>query len=311
MALLIATGQPDWMSDGALARDLRASDQGIDIRTPAQMGNPDDIRMIAVSRMQGDLLGYLGNLELVQKLGAGVETILDHPDLPAHIRVTRLKPDAPAREIAEYILTYVLGRQRHVDQHRRDQAQRIWAPRAPAETPQTTVGILGLGHIGGRTAAMFRDLGFAVLGWSRSAKAIPGVTCLHGEDGLTRLLQQADHVAAILPSTAQTRDLFDAAMFSQMKPGATFLNVGRGDLVVESDLIAALDHDRPGHAVLDVLRTEPLPQASPLWDHPKVTLTPHVSGWHLGDALADVTENYRRLCSGAPLLHEVDRSQGY
>ncbi|MEY8840145.1 NAD(P)-dependent oxidoreductase, partial [Cribrihabitans sp. XS_ASV171] len=111
--------------------------------------------------------------------------------------------------------------------------------------------------------------------------------------------------------TPATRDLFDERMLARMKPGATLLNAGRGDLIDEEALIAALFAGRPGHAVLDVTRTEPLPQDSRLWTHPGVTITPHVSGWHLGDAMADVAENYRRLTEGAPLLHEVDRRRGY
>ena len=96
-----------------------------------------------------------------------------------------------------------------------------------------------------------------------------------------------------------------------MKHGSQLLNAGRGDLIDEATLIEALDKGTPGHAVLDVTSVEPLPQDSPLWAHPGVTITPHVSGWHLGDALSDVAENFRRLSVGAPLLHEVDRAQGY
>ena len=96
-----------------------------------------------------------------------------------------------------------------------------------------------------------------------------------------------------------------------MRPGAVLINAGRGDLIVEDALIGALQEGTPGHAVLDVVPVEPLPASHPFWANPQITVTPHVSGWHLGDALKDVAENYRRLMSGAPLLHEVDRSRGY
>ena len=311
MSLLIATGTTGWLSDDALARDLRRMAPEMDIRTAATLGDPQDIKMIAVSRLQNDLIRQLANLELVQKLGAGVETLVAHPDLPRHVRIARLKPDAPAREIAEFFLAYVLRVQRNMDQHDRDQENATWRPIEPRETPDTTIGVLGLGHIGRRTACLFRDLGFQVLGWSRSPKAIEGVRCLTGDAGLNELLSVSDYVAAILPSTPQTRDLFDAAMFDRMKDGAVFLNAGRGDLVVETDLVAALEKGRPASAVLDVVRSEPLPPGDPLWRHPKVIITPHVSGWHLGDALKDVVENYRRLTSGDPLLHAVDRQKGY
>jgi glyoxylate/hydroxypyruvate reductase A len=105
--------------------------------------------------------------------------------------------------------------------------------------------------------------------------------------------------------------LIGEATLAAMKPGSTLINAGRGDLVDEAALCAALDAGPIGHAVLDVVSEEPLPASSPLWQHPGVTITPHVSGWHLGDAMKDVAQNYQRLQRGEALLHEVDRSKGY
>jgi glyoxylate/hydroxypyruvate reductase A len=96
-----------------------------------------------------------------------------------------------------------------------------------------------------------------------------------------------------------------------MKPDSTLINCGRGSLINEADLMKALDAGRPGHAVLDVVSQEPLPADNPLWRHPGVTITPHVSGWHLGDAMKDIAANFLRLSAGEPLLHEVDRDRGY
>lgn len=309
MALLIATGLTGWISDEDIRKDLAARAPDADIRT--QPGDARDITMVAVSRLTSSLVQGLPNLRLVQKLGAGVETIVTHPALAPHVRVTRLKPDAPAREIAEYFLAYILRYQRNMKIHDLSQRAAAWEPVAPLEADKTTVAVLGLGHIGGRTARVMRDMGFRTLGWSASPKTIDGVDCRDGTDALADVLGQADHVCAILPSTPQTRDMMDAVRFAQMKPGATFLNAGRGDLVDEVALIQALNDGPPNHAVLDVTRTEPLPADSPLWSHPKITITPHVSGWHLGDAMKDVIENYRRLMAGDPLLHEVDRAKGY
>lgn len=311
MTLLIDVDIEDWFTDEELRSAIRAYDASLDIRTYAEDWNPNDIRMVAVSRLRPDLPARLPNLELVQKLGAGVETIVNNPALPDHVRVARLKPEAPAREIAEYFLAYVLREQRNGRFHDAEQRASRWTSVAPRENHKTTVGVLGLGHIGGTTARLFRQFNFNVLGWSRSQKSVDGIETCHGDAGLRTLLGRSDHVCAILPSTSETRDLFNTDLFGIMKPGSTFLNAGRGDLVNEDALIAALDAGRPGHAVLDVLSEEPLPATSPLWRHPGVTLTPHVSGWHLGDAFADVAANYRNLVTGAPLLHEVDRKRGY
>ncbi|WP_209505458.1 MULTISPECIES: glyoxylate/hydroxypyruvate reductase A [unclassified Ruegeria] len=311
MALLIETGLSDWIGDEEIAATLQALAPGADIRTPETLGDPGDITMLAVVNMQSNHPAKLPNLKLVQKLGAGVETIVGHPDLPPHIRVARLKPDAPAQGIAEWFLAYILRAQRHMVFHEASQSRAEWLPRAPVFTPDTVVGVLGLGHIGARTARMLRAVGFQVMGWSRSPKSIDGVTCLHGQDALPRLLGQCDHVCAILPSTPQTVGLFDAQTLAAMKPGSQLLNAGRGNLIDEAALIAALDNGSPSHAVLDVTSQEPLPKDSHLWRHPAVTITPHVSGWYLGDALSDVAENYHRLRSGDPLLHEVSRDLGY
>jgi len=311
MALLIEIGHNGWYSEEDLAAQFRALDPAADIRTTAAPGNLDEVTVLAVSALKSDLPTQLPNLQLVQKLGAGVETIVNHPSLAPHVRVARLKPEEPAREIAQYCLAYVLRGTRNMDYHEKAQARALWDPVAPRRPSDTTVGVLGLGHIGGLTAGLMRDMGFQTMGWSRTPKEIPGVTCLSGDHGLNGLLSSSDYVCAILPSTAETRNLLDAERLALMKEGATLINAGRGDLIDEQALASALYQRRPGHAVLDVLRHEPLPEDNPLWKHPCVTITPHVSGWHLGDALGDVLENLRRLTAGADLLHEVDRARGY
>lgn len=308
MALLVRTGIDGWMSDAALREELLRLAPDTDIRTGDAPGDLAEIEMIAVSALPPDLPARMPRLRLVQKLGAGVETLVDR--LPPGLRIARLKPEAPAREIAEYVLAWILHHQRHLGHYAEAQARRDWAPVEPRETRRTRVAVLGLGHIGGYTARLLSGLGFAVSGWSASPKRIEGVACHHGAAALDAVLAEADHVAAILPSTPATRGLMNARTLAAMKPGAVLINCGRGDLIDEDALLAALDGPLGG-AVLDVASREPLPPDSPLWAHPKLRITPHVSGWHLGDAIRDVAENWLRLQSGRPLLHEVDRARGY
>lgn len=311
MALLIETGQPDWMTNEALRDALRPLLPEADIRCAPDLGDPAEIIMLACSRLLPGLVSRLPGLRLVQKLGAGVETIVTDPDLPPGVRVARLKPDAAAQEIAEYCLAYVLREQRNMAFHAGRQRARVWEVLAPRESPATTVGVLGLGHIGARVAAAFAALGFRVIGWSRGPKELPGIDCRHGPAALRGMLGECDFVCSVLPSTPETRDLADAGFFAAMKRGAMLINVGRGDLVVETDLVAALDSGHLAGAVLDVFRTEPLPPGHPFWLHPGITVTPHVSGWRVTGGLETVAANYRRLLAGEPLLHEVDRAAGY
>lgn len=311
MGLLIDIRQSAWMTEADLATRLQPRLPGVRIHAGPDDGPLDDVIMIACPRLDPALVPRLPKLNLVQKLGAGVETMVSAPGLPDNVRVARLTAENAADEIAEYCLAYVLAAQRNMAAHRADAGRHHWHQIAPRPAEQTTVAVLGLGHIGGRTAGLFATLGFRVLGWSRSAKSIDGVECRQGPGALPELLAEADHVCAILPSTPDTRDLFDAGMLACMKPGAQLINCGRGDLIVDEDLLAALDAGRPGHAVLDVFRTEPLPDDHPFWRHSGITVTPHVSGWRVDDALLDVAENYLRLVDGRPLLNEVDRRCGY
>ena len=311
MTLLIETNIPEWMTNEQLEAELRPFLPHADIRYAPNLGNRADIVMLACVRLPKGLAKTLPNLQLVQKLGAGVEAIVGDPDLPAHVPVARLKPDAPAQEIAEYCVAYVLREQRNMPFHEQNEASQQWKPLAPRKTPETTVGVLGLGHIGGRTARTFAYLGFRVLGWSRSPKQIEGVECRHGQEALLPLLAECDYVASILPATPQTHHLFNAKTFSAMKQGAMLINVGRGNLIDEQALLGALANGRLSRAVLDVFETEPLPPEHPFWTHPAITVTPHVSGWHQTGAFQVVAENYLRLVEKRPLLNLVDKEAGY
>ena len=311
MALLIDIKQPGWMEDEELQADLQKIYPQGDMRTAADPGNLDEIEMIAVSTYKtGQALDY-PNLKLVQKIGAGVNGILDDKSLPQSIQVTRLKSDIPARQMAEFSLACVLQEQRHLRQYRDNQSRWKWQALEPLQAENTTVAVLGLGLIGSITVRRFIDNRFKVIGWSRTQKTLPGVECFFGEDQFPTVLKAADYVVSILPSTPETADLFNAEIFPLMKPEAVIINCGRGDLINEGDLVDALDNGLLAAAILDVMQIEPLPVNSPMWRHPKIVLTPHVSGWHLGDAVNDIAENMRRLESGEPLLHLVNRQLGY
>jgi glyoxylate/hydroxypyruvate reductase A len=311
MALLIDIKQPGWMEDEVLQVDLQKVYPQGDIRSASNPGNLDEIRMIAVSTYEtGQALRY-PNLKLVQKIGAGVNGILDDRTLPESIQVARLKTETPAHEMAEFSLACVLQEQRHLRQYRDNQARWRWQAEVPRQAEETTVAVLGLGLIGSTTARRFVDNRFKVIGWSRTQKELPGIECYFGEEQFPTVLQVADYVVSILPSTPETAGLFNAEIFPLMKPRAVLINCGRGDLINEVDLIEALDNNLLETAILDVMQTEPLPVNSLMWQHPDIVLTPHVSGWHLGDAVNDIAENLRRLDTGEPLLHLVDRELGY
>jgi glyoxylate/hydroxypyruvate reductase A len=311
MALLIDVKHPDWMKDDELRAELLHFYPEADIRTGDNPGNLEEIDMLTVSTyFPGEALRY-PNLKVIQKTGAGVNNILADEELPESVQVARLQTDTSGGEMAEYALAYVLQEQRHLRQYHDQQTRSEWAFYPPRKAGDTTVAILGLGRIGLLVAQRFIANHFNVSGWSRSLKNVVGVECHAGADGLSKALESADYVVSVLPSTPQTRGMFNYDLFKSFNPQTFFINVGRGDLVNEADLMQALDNDLLAGAILDVMSVEPLPADNPLWSNPKVQLTPHVSGYHLGDAIIDIAENYRRLQNGEPLLNLVDLKRGY
>ncbi len=311
MANLIDIKNPEWLRDEELREQLLAFDGDADIRVAADPGNLAEIDMITVSTyIPGEALRY-PNLKLIQKTGAGVNNILVDERLPATVEVARLEAATSGNEMAEFALSYVLQQQRHLREYHAQQAESLWLGYAPRVSSRTRVAILGLGRIGEIVAQRFIDNRFLVSGWSRSAKQIAGVDCYHGDEGLLQLLADADYIVCVLPSTPETRGFMGRQTFQRCKPSALLINMGRGDLVNEAELMQALDDGLLAGAVLDVVSEEPLPPQHPLWLHPKIQITPHVSGYHLGDAIAGIAENYQRLQSGEPLVNLVDRKRGY
>lgn len=311
MSLLIDIRMPDWMRDEEL-RDLLAPHlPGVTIHCGPPENDLPDVQLLATNQMHAGVTPYLPNLQLVQKLGAGVETMLDDPNLPDGVRIARLEPAVQADEIAEYCLAEVLASLRDIRLYQRDQQAGRWQGNAPRRAADIKVAVLGLGHIGRAVSLILARNNFQVSGWSLSAKTITGVETHCGENGSSAALAGAEFVISVLPSTNATRGFANAALFKQMQIGAIFMNVGRGDLVNDLDLLSALMVGQLGGAVLDVFHVEPLPKDHPFWQHDKIVITPHVSGWSLGEGLLDVAENYRRLLSGQPLLREIDRSIGY
>jgi glyoxylate/hydroxypyruvate reductase A len=174
--------------------------------------------------------------------------------------------------------------------------------------------VLGLGTMGAAVSAALAAQGYAVTAWRRrdAAPGPSGVTVLHGAQGLEAGLAAAEVVLNLLPLTPHTRGLIDAGFLGRMQPGAALVNFGRGGHVVEADLLAALSAGRLAHAVLDVFATEPLPASHPFWQHPCVTVLPHVAALtDLRSAADVVASNLARLQAGQPLLHLVDRARGY
>jgi phosphoglycerate dehydrogenase-like enzyme len=210
--------------------------------------------------------------------------------------------------MSEYVLTTVLDHLHRGPDRRRAQAERRWAPAPYREMAGTSWLIIGFGAIGQETAKRARPFGVHITGVRRSAGEHPLADAMATVEQLPDLLPAADVVLLSLPLTPQSADIVDAGFLAAMKPGSILVNVGRGGLVDEDALLAALDAGKPAHAILDVFRTEPLPTDSRFWDHPRVTLTPHASP--IGSGLAARSDqvfldNLERFLSGEALVNQV------
>lgn len=259
-------------------------------------------------------LACLPRLHWIQSLWAGVERLLAElpPDGPA---IVRLVDPQLARTMAEAVLAWTLYLHRDMPAYRAAQTARSWQPRPPVRADVRTVGLLGLGQLGMAAAQALRAQGFPVLAWTRAGRALPnvsGVTVLSGTAGLSALLRQAEIVVSLLPLTAATLGLLDAQRFAECRRGAQLINFGRGAVVDEDALLAALDCGRLAHAVLDVFAVEPLPPDSRLWTHPAVTVLPHVSApTDKASAAQIVAANLRGYFGAGVLPPVVDRARGY
>jgi glyoxylate/hydroxypyruvate reductase A len=171
---------------------------------------------------------------------------------------------------------------------------------------------MGLGLIGLPCATLVRDIGFQTASWTRTPKSVTGIENFHGADGLEPFLARSEIVVNILPLTADTENIVDARTLAMLPAGASVINIGRGQHVVDDDLIAALDSGHLAGATLDVFRQEPLPGDHPFWTHPGITLMPHTARKSRPDQVApQVADQVRRLRTGEPLTQLVDRGAGY
>lgn len=248
-------------------------------------------------------------LKAVLNLWAGVEDVTGNPTLkvPLARMVDEGLTDGMVEWVTGHVLRHHLGMDRHI--HGQDG---IWRAGAPPLARDRTVAVLGLGVLGTACARALAALNFKVMGWSRSPKQIDGVTTQSGAEGLDTVLQAAEIVVLLLPDTPATENTLDARSLALLPRGAVVINPGRGPLIDDAALLAALDSGHLDHATLDTFRTEPLPPEHPYWAHAQVTVTPHIaSETRPVSAARVIAENIRRGEAGEPFLHLVDRDAGY
>ncbi len=284
--------------------------------TTRQAATDDLISIAVVANPPVAALQNLPNLRFIQSLWAGVETLLCDTTLPKEIPLARMVDPAMNTAMAETALWAVLSLHRGHFECAAQQAQRLWRSVPQPRADEVSVAVLGLGQMGRSVALRLLKNGYRVLGWSSTlnstSAALEGVEVHHGEAALKRVLEAADIVVNLLPLTAATRGILNAAAFVQMRRGASLVNLARGAHVADEDLLAALNAGHLSRAVLDVFQTEPLPSEHAFWTHPKVTVLPHVAAQtDPRSAVQVVARNLGLHLAGGQAEYLVNRDAGY
>jgi glyoxylate/hydroxypyruvate reductase A len=257
------------------------------------------------------MLAELSSVRAVFNLGAGVDAVLGMAAWPAGVPLIRLEDAGMAEQMAEYVSYAVLRHYREFADYERSQSAGEWRPRPRLDKRSFTVGILGFGVLGATAAKALVALGFSVNAWSRARKVIHGVRSF-ARDELDPFLATCSVLVCMLPLTPQTRGLLDRSKLARLPVGAYVVNVARGALIVEPDLLALIESAHLSGAMLDVFDDEPLPRAHAFWHHPRITVTPHISAaTRIDESVCQVAAKIRRLEAGLPVSGVVDASRAY
>lgn len=252
-------------------------------------------------------------LRWIQMTSAGIDPLLPWREKLGHRIITNAR-GMHADQMADYAMAAMFMLHWDVPRILRDQAGAVWRREPKAPLAGRTLGVVGLGAIGQEIARRARCAGMAVLGVNRSGQAVEGVAEVHAQARLPDVLPRCDFVALVVPATAETNGLIDAAALRCMKPTACLINFARGSVVDEQALIGALRDGIIRGAALDVFAAEPLPAESPLWSMPNVIVTPHIAGMsndYEARFAAAFTANLARYRRGERLLNTVDLARGY
>ena len=281
---------------------------------PEEVEDPAAVECALCWAPADDAFAPYPNLKLAGSIAAGVDSILACPSLPADATVTRVRDDHQADQMAGFAAFHVVWHHRRMGDYIAQQAKGTWVrshrPPAPA---RTTVGVLGFGLMGKAVARACAAMGFTVIASVRAPReTIPGVELVAGPDAVQQVAARADILVNVLPLTEATRDILNADLFARMPRGAALIQIGRGEHMIEEDLLAALDAGQLSGASVDVFRQEPLPDESPFWSREDVFVTPHkASDTTREETIRQLADAAEAMAQGRIPANRVDRDQGY
>ncbi|WP_103069402.1 2-hydroxyacid dehydrogenase [Aquimarina sediminis] len=294
------------------AKALRAKLPNDDIQIYPEVKDCSTVEFALCWKPDTDILLQFPNLKVIQSVGASIEHITRTQEIKDDIVISRIVDNNLSNDLWEYLLGSVLSLLKNDLIYVQQKQSRLWRQKKYLTIKDITISILGLGKIGAYVAEKFGLLGFKVKGWSLSTKNINGVKSYHGMQEFDDFLQDTDILINILPLTESTENILNAKTLRKTNIGASLINVGRGEHLVEENLLEVLKEGHLSSAILDVFRKEPLPKKHPFWEHPKIKITPHVASLtNIESATSQIAENYKRFRTGSELLHIVSLKKGY
>ena len=281
-------------------------------RWPSEIEDLDEVDYVITLKPEPNSLNNYSNLKAIFATSAGVDHFVDDETLPSDVPLCRLTNSELSARMSEYVILHVLRHHRQLDEYLLSQSKKEWSPRQQKAASDVSIGIMGLGALGLDAARKLKIVGFQVRGWSKTQKSEKGIESYYGPDQLDAFLSRSQYLVCFLPLTSETNGILNRDTLVKLPDGAVVINVGRGACIVEDDLVAALDSGKVGAAVLDVFSVEPLPDDHIFWDHPKVTVTPHISTvTHPRMLVPLINENIARIEAGKQPLNMIDRTKGY
>ena len=277
-----------------------------------QIKDKKSVEFVLCWKPDSGVLAQFPNLKVIQSVGAAIDHITKTQEITENQTVCRIVDENLSHDMFEFLLTAILMQLKNIPLYSQQKEQKLWQPKTYKNITETQISILGIGNIGADVAKKLATIGFKVKGWSASKKNILGVESYAGAEEIYSCLKNTDVLINLLPVTAQTENIINKNLLMKLNKGGFLINVGRGEHLVEQDLVELLNTEHLSGALLDVFRTEPLPSEHPFWAHPKIQITPHIASiTNIKSAALLVVENYKNLLNGLPLKHTASLTKGY
>ena len=302
-----------WEDMEVWSNGLQKAMPEMDIKVYPDDGDVNEVEFAVVWKHPRGILKKYPNLKAILSLGAGVDHIISDPELPEGIPIVRLVDKKLTHEMCLHALHWVLHF--HSDQYlyRSQQLKRQWIQQSSIQTEDRTIGIMGLGNIGRSIGELLVTQSFNVIGWGANQKSsLTDIKYYYGQDQLSDFLGRTNILINVLPLTSDTTNIITKKELSLLPKDSFIINIGRGGIINEDDLLTLLSDGHIKAAALDVFTQEPLPENNSLWDHPSVYITPHIAGQsNPNSAGQTISENIYRIQKGELPYPIYSRTNGY